>query len=158
MPRVVHTVAEWCALRAEHRAAGRSVGFVPTMGALHTGHTSLMQAARRECAVVLVSLFVNPTQFDEPHDFEKYPRTLGADVALMEAAGVDVVFTPSVAEMYPNGTRYSVVENELSGELCGAHLVGPRADGDGLHLREVGLAGCAHLGITGPAVRVADFR
>ena len=124
MPRVLHTVAEWRALRAEHRAAGRRVGFVPTMGALHSGHTSLIQAARRECAVVLVSLFVNPTQFDEPHDFDKYPRTLDTDLALMEAAGVDVVFAPSIDEIYPNGTRYSVVENELSRELCGAHRPG----------------------------------
>ena len=124
MPRVLHTVAEWRALRAEHRAAGRSIGFVPTMGALHAGHASLFQAAHRDCAVVLASVFVNPMQFDEPHDFEKYPRTLASDTALMEAAGVDVIFAPSVAEMYPNGTRYTVTESELSRELCGAHRPG----------------------------------
>jgi pantoate--beta-alanine ligase len=124
MPKIVHTVAEWRALRAGHRAAGRRVGFVPTMGALHAGHASLFHAARRESAVVLASLFVNPTQFDEPHDFQKYPRTLEADAALMDASGVDVVFVPSVAEMYPNGARYAVVENELSRELCGAHRPG----------------------------------
>lgn len=124
MPRVVHTVAEWRALRADDRTAGRRVGFVPTMGALHAGHVSLMQAARRECDVVLASVFVNPTQFDEKHDFDKYPRTLDTDLALMKTAGVDVVFAPSVAEMYPNGTRYAVVENEFSRELCGAHRPG----------------------------------
>lgn len=124
MPQLIHTVAEWRQLRAAHRAAGRSVGFVPTMGALHEGHASLFRAARREHPVVLASVFVNPTQFDEAHDFEKYPRTLDADAALMDAAGVDVAFVPSVAEMYPNGTRYAVVENELSRELCGAHRPG----------------------------------
>ncbi|HEX2853274.1 MAG TPA: pantoate--beta-alanine ligase [Opitutaceae bacterium] len=124
MPRVVHTAAEWRALRAGHRAAGRRLGFVPTMGALHPGHVSLMQAARGECGVVLASVFVNPTQFDEKRDFDKYPRTLDADLALMKSAGVDVVFAPSVAEMYPNGTSYAVVENEFSRELCGAHRPG----------------------------------
>lgn len=124
MPRVVPTVAEWRALRTEARASGRSVGFVPTMGALHAGHAALFQVARRENAVVLASVFVNPTQFDESHDFEKYPRTLDTDLALMKAAGVDVVFVPSVAEMYPNGTDYAVVENQLSRELCGAHRPG----------------------------------
>jgi pantoate--beta-alanine ligase len=124
MPRVIHTVAEWRALRAESRSAGRSVGFVPTMGALHAGHASLVHAARRENDVVLASVFVNPTQFDEKHDFEKYPRTLETDRALLKSAGVDVVFAPSVTEMYPNGTPYAVVENELSREWCGAHRPG----------------------------------
>lgn len=124
MPEIIHTVAEWRARRAEYRAAGRSVGFVPTMGALHEGHSSLFRAAKQEHPIVLASIFVNPTQFDEAHDFEKYPRTLEADCALMDAAGVDVVFVPSVTEMYPNGTRYAVVENEFSRELCGAHRPG----------------------------------
>lgn len=124
MPEIIHTVAEWRARRQQYRADGRSVGFVPTMGALHDGHASLFRAAKNAHPVVLASIFVNPTQFDESHDFEKYPRTLEADSALMEAAGVDAVFVPSVAEMYPNGTRYAVVENEFSRELCGAHRPG----------------------------------
>jgi pantoate--beta-alanine ligase len=124
MPRIIQTVAEWRQLRAEHRAAGRTVGFVPTMGALHAGHASLFQAAHQDCAVVLASVFVNPTQFDEKHDFELYPRMLDQDCALMDKAGVDVVFAPSVAEMYPNGTRYAVTENQFSRELCGAHRPG----------------------------------
>jgi len=124
MPHVVHTVAEWRQLRAAHRAAGRTVGFVPTMGALHAGHASLFQAARRDCAVVLASVFVNPTQFDEKHDFELYPRMLDQDCTLMDQADVDVVFAPSGAEMYPNGTRYAVTENQFSRELCGAHRPG----------------------------------
>src|SRR5687768_4129770 len=86
MPRVLHTVAEWRAHRNELRAHGHSIGFVPTMGALHAGHASLFHAARRENPVVLASVFVNPTQFDEKHDFEKYPRTLDADLAMMDAS------------------------------------------------------------------------
>src|SRR3954471_1109322 len=121
MPRVLHTVAEWRALRAEFRANGRTVGFVPTIGALHAGHVSLFEAARRENDLVLASIFVNPTQFDEQQDFDKYPRALEADLAHLQRAGVDVVFAPNVAEMYPNGTTYAVVENNLSRELCGAH-------------------------------------
>jgi pantoate--beta-alanine ligase len=124
MPQVVHTVAEWRTLRTAHRVAGRTVGFVPTLGALHEGHASLFRAARRDCAVVLASVFVNPTQFDDKSDFEKYPRTLETDCALMDAAGVDAVFAPSVAEMYPNGTRYVVTETQFSRELCGAHRPG----------------------------------
>lgn len=124
MAEIIRTVAEWQSLRSAHRLAGRSVGFVPTMGALHEGHLSLCRRARKEHAIVLVSIFVNPTQFDEAHDFQAYPRTLDADVATLATAGVDVVFAPSVAEMYPNGTRYTVVENEFSRELCGAHRPG----------------------------------
>ncbi|MCB1105637.1 MAG: pantoate--beta-alanine ligase [Opitutaceae bacterium] len=124
MPKIVHTVMEWRALRSTHQAAGRIIGFVPTMGALHRGHASLIQAARQECDVVLASVFVNPTQFDEATDFDTYPRTLEADLALMEKAGVDTVFAPSVGEMYPNGRHYTVEEDTLSRELCGAHRPG----------------------------------
>lgn len=124
MPRTVHTVAEWQALRAAHLAAGRSVGFVPSMGALHEGHLSLCRAARKDHEVVLVSIFVNPTQFDEAQDFEAYPRTFETDAKTLGDVGVDVIFAPSVKEMYPNGTRYAVFENELSRELCGAHRPG----------------------------------
>nr|MBW7895976.1 pantoate--beta-alanine ligase [Opitutaceae bacterium] len=124
MLRTVHTVAAWRALRAAHHAAGRTIGFVPTMGALHAGHATLFDAARRDCDVVLASVFVNPTQFDESTDFDTYPRTLDADRTLMAAHGVDVVFVPSVAEMYPNGTAYTVQEDAFSRELCGAHRPG----------------------------------
>lgn len=124
MPLIVNTVAEWRQLHAGYRAAGRSIGFVPTMGALHAGHASLFRAARHDHPVVLASVFVNPTQFDEAQDFEKYPRTLAADNALMDAAAVDVAFVPSVAEMYPNGMVYAVSESEFSRELCGAHRPG----------------------------------
>lgn len=124
MPRIVHTVAEWRALRSTYQAAGRIIGFVPTMGALHAGHASLFKAARQECDIVLASVFVNPTQFDEAADFDTYPRTLEADLALTEKAGVDTVFAPSVGEMYPTGRHYTVEEDALSRELCGAHRPG----------------------------------
>lgn len=86
---------------AEARAKGLTVGLVPTMGALHAGHISLVERARRECGFVVVSVFVNPTQFNNPDDLRTYPRTLGADCDLLRAADVDVAFTPSVEEIYP---------------------------------------------------------
>ena len=121
MPVVLRTVAECRAWRA---AQGRRLGFVPTMGALHAGHATLFQRAKAANDLVLASVFVNPTQFDDPRDFKLYPRTLEADATLMDAAGVDAVFVPSVDEMYPNGTRYLVHEDELSRVLCGAHRPG----------------------------------
>jgi pantoate--beta-alanine ligase len=84
------------------RATGRTVGLVPTMGALHAGHTSLMTRARVECELVAVTIFVNPLQFGDAGDIANYPRTLDADLAACEAAGVDVVFAPAVREMYPS--------------------------------------------------------
>ena len=122
--KTVQTVSEWRALLTGYRAAGKSIGVVPTLGAWHAGHVSLCKVARRDCDVVVATLFVNPTQFDEAQDFENYPRTEEADRRMMEAAGVDMVFMPSVEEMYPGGTSYSVQEAELSSELCGAHRPG----------------------------------
>ncbi|MEO7598721.1 MAG: pantoate--beta-alanine ligase [Opitutus sp.] len=124
MALIVHTVLEWRTLRADYRRNGQSIGFVPTMGALHEGHLSLCEAARRNHDVVLVSIFVNPTQFDEPHDFQKYPRTLEPDSRRLARTQVDVIFAPSVSEMYPNGKHYSVTEDSYSRELCGAHRPG----------------------------------
>lgn len=85
------------------RAEGLSIGFVPTMGALHNGHADLVRRARKENDVVVVSIFVNPTQFNNAADLQHYPRTPEADAALLEAAGCDLLFTPSAEEMYPNG-------------------------------------------------------
>jgi pantoate--beta-alanine ligase len=124
MIQIFKTVAEWRATRARLRLDGRSVGFVPTMGALHAGHGSLFHAAKAECGAVLASLFVNPTQFDERSDYDAYPRTLEADCKIMEDAGVDFVFAPSEAQMYPDGRRYRVNESPFSDELCGAHRPG----------------------------------
>ena len=99
---VIETVAECRAALDQARAAGRVVGLVPTMGALHDGHTSLLDRARAECDVVVVSIFVNPLQFGDPEDIAHYPRTLERDLLVCAASGADVVFVPSVAEMYPS--------------------------------------------------------
>ena len=124
MPRIITTVSEWRSRLADLRAAGRTLGFVPTMGALHPGHASLFVAAKRDCDQVLASVFVNPTQFDDRSDFDRYPRTWEADCALMDAAGVSWVFAPSYDEMYPGGVHYTVNEDEFSRQLCGAHRPG----------------------------------
>src|SRR5688572_158404 len=115
---VVTTIAGLRARVAERRSRG-GVGFVPTMGALHEGHASLMRVARGECATVVASIFVNPTQFDRPEDLEKYPRTLDADLRVCDAAGVDVVFAPAVEEMYPRPMACTVEVGRLADHLCG---------------------------------------
>lgn len=99
---VVETTAGCRALLDEARAAGRTVGLVPTMGALHQGHISLVTRAARECDVVAVSIFVNPLQFGDPEDIAHYPRTLERDLAVCAEAGAHVVFAPAVSEMYPS--------------------------------------------------------
>jgi pantoate--beta-alanine ligase len=103
----------------EARAQERILGLVPTMGALHEGHFSLIRAAQRECAPVVVSLFVNPKQFGPAEDLNKYPRTLEADRAALEALDADYLFAPSPQEMYPPGFRTSVVVEGLSDRLEG---------------------------------------
>lgn len=116
-------VQEWRAARAGADYAGRSVGFVPTMGALHAGHRALLARARAENERVVLSIFVNPTQFNDPSDLEKYPRTLEADLAL-SAGLVDDVIVPSAAELYPDDYAYRVTEDRFSRELEGAHRPG----------------------------------
>ncbi len=112
------------ATRAELRAAvarrPRPVGFVPTMGALHDGHRSLIRRARAENATVVVSIFVNPRQFERPDDLAAYPRTEAADLAVCAAEGVDVVFVPSVEEVYPPGFQTTVRVGRLTERLEGA--------------------------------------
>jgi pantoate--beta-alanine ligase len=102
--------------RPEH---GRGVGFVPTMGALHAGHKRLIDVARGECDIVIVSIFVNPLQFDRKDDLEKYPRTLEADMDVCSASGVDVVFAPSAAEMYPSEPVCVLDVGRVADHLCG---------------------------------------
>lgn len=98
---IIRTVEEISALTAKARREGKSVGLVPTMGALHQGHISLVERARKENDIVVVSVFVNPTQFNNPTDLATYPRTEEADCRLLEAAGTDYAFIPTVEEMYP---------------------------------------------------------
>jgi pantoate--beta-alanine ligase len=101
-PAVIETVAEYAEALDAVRLSGRTVGIVPTMGALHAGHRSLIERAAAECDVVAVSVFVNPTQFGDPSDLANYPRTLDADLEAIAASGGGLVFAPSVAEMYPD--------------------------------------------------------
>ncbi len=102
-PRLVHTIAELREVHDDARHWGGQVGLVPTMGYLHAGHGSLMAAARSECDLVTTTIFVNPLQFAPTEDLAAYPRDLDRDLALAESMGVDVVFAPDVAEMYPEG-------------------------------------------------------
>lgn len=118
------TAAEMRRWSESARCEGRTVGFVPTMGALHHGHGSLMRAARVACDRVVVSLFVNPTQFGPHEDFERYPRAFEADRALCEREGVDALFAPTVAEIYPPGSETIVDVGPLGAVLCGASRPG----------------------------------
>jgi len=121
---VVHTINEVRAAVAAARKAGKTIGFVPTMGALHAGHGSLVQKARSECGYVVVSIFVNPTQFGPTEDFSKYPRTLEEDAKLCAAMGADCIFAPAVEEMYPEKNLSWVDVEKLSQGLCGANRPG----------------------------------
>ena len=118
------TIADVRAACDDVRARGGSVGLVPTMGSFHEGHRSLMRAARAAHDMVVVSLFVNPTQFSPTEDLDAYPRDLDADAAVAIAEGVDVLFCPSVDEMYPGGARTTVHVTELTEGLCGASRPG----------------------------------
>ncbi|MFC4235768.1 pantoate--beta-alanine ligase [Thalassospira xianhensis] len=119
--KTVHSVAELRAVIAGWRAEGLRVALVPTMGALHAGHISLTDHVRNHADRVVVSIFVNPTQFGPNEDFGAYPRTLPDDQKMLDAAGVELCFAPSVEEMYPEGfaTRVSV-DGSLTNVLCGA--------------------------------------
>lgn len=105
---------------APMKRSGKSVGFVPTMGALHRGHLDLMETARNECDFVVSSIFVNPTQFAPHEDLSKYPRPRERDLGLCESVGVDLVFYPTVEEMYPHGALTTVIVDGLSTVLEGA--------------------------------------
>jgi pantoate--beta-alanine ligase len=122
---VIRTVAElrqWS--RALRNQTTNTIGLVPTMGALHAGHASLIRAARGSCSHVAVSIFVNPTQFGPNEDFARYPRTFDADCAVAKAEGTDVVFAPSVEELYPSGATTIVEVGDLGNRLDGASRPG----------------------------------
>ena len=119
--RTVRTVAELREALAPERRAGRSIGLVPTMGYLHEGHLSLIGRARAETGVVVVSLFVNPAQFNDPADLERYPRDEARDAALAADAGADLLFAPPVDEVYPFGFSTTVGVRGVTAPLEGAH-------------------------------------
>ena len=122
--RVVRTIAETRAALRELRANGRIVGLVPTMGALHAGHISLVRAARAQCDAVVATIFVNPTQFGPNEDFSKYPRTFEDDCQLLEQEQVDLLFAPDAAEMYPDGAATFVEVESIGSRLDGVSRPG----------------------------------
>lgn len=122
--RILTTVQEMQAACTDVRSKGQILGVVPTMGALHDGHLSLVRAARAACDVVAVSIFVNPTQFGPNEDFSGYPRTFEQDCALLDSAGVDLIFAPTVGEMYPAGASTFVLVEGISDRLDGASRPG----------------------------------
>ena len=123
----MRTIRDLSVLRTrvrDWREAGESVAVVPTMGALHEGHLSLVAAAKAACDRVIVTLFVNPKQFNNPQDLAKYPRTEATDAALLQPLGVDVLFAPEAAAVYPEGFLTRVTVAHLQDVLCGAHRPG----------------------------------
>ncbi|MGH9552049.1 MAG: pantoate--beta-alanine ligase [Terriglobales bacterium] len=117
--KICHTIDEMRAARRAARHQSKTVGLVPTMGALHEGHLSLVRMARAQCDLVAVSIFINPLQFGPNEDLAKYPRDFDRDCALLEREGVDFIFAPGVEEMYPPGAATYVTVEGLSDKLCG---------------------------------------
>lgn len=144
---LVRGVAELRALVAKARSSGARIGLVPTMGALHEGHLSLVDRARSLADWTVLSIFVNPLQFGAGEDFDRYPRDLDRDVALALSRGVDAVFAPTVAEMYPGGAPQTVVTpGSMAEQLCGSSRPG--------HFQGVLTVVAKLFGIVGPDVAV----
>jgi len=146
LPRVVRTVHEVRAVFDTARARGQRAGLVPTMGALHAGHLALVAEAKKHAAFVVASVFVNPTQFGPNEDFARYPRDLDGDVRKLASAGVDVVFAPDPAEIYPPGEETRVRVGALAEPLCGRFRPG--------HFEGVATVVAKLFAIAGPCVAV----
>lgn len=127
---IFHTISELQPYLKKAKQKGLKTGFVPTMGALHKGHLSLLQQSKSHTDLTICSIFVNPTQFNDPNDFEKYPVTINADIEQLLGCGTDVLFLPSVAEIYPNGTsanehyELGFLETVLEGKYRPGHFQG----------------------------------
>ncbi len=122
--RIIKEIREMHSISRKVRLSKKTIGFVPTMGALHAGHTSLVARSLAENAKTVVSVFVNPAQFNDPDDLQKYPRTLDTDLAILRDAGVDYVFVPDRDTVYPDDYRYRRSESDVSTRLCGASRPG----------------------------------
>jgi pantoate--beta-alanine ligase len=150
MTRLVRTKGELCEALAPKRRAGRTIGLVPTMGALHDGHLALLTAARERCDVVVMSLFVNPTQFRQGEDLDAYPRDEARDLSLAESERVDLVYAPETAEVYPEGFATSV---EVGGGLTDVLDGDPERRGPD-HFRGVTTVVAKLLNTVGPDIAV----
>ncbi|MGH9685053.1 MAG: pantoate--beta-alanine ligase [Candidatus Acidiferrales bacterium] len=139
----IDTIARMKQVSREAAEKKGVVGLVPTMGALHEGHFSLVRAAQQQCSQIVVSIFVNPTQFGPSEDFQKYPRSLESDRSALEMLGVDYLFAPAPEEMYPAGFRTSIVVKELSDRLEGLSRAG--------HFRGVATVVAKLFEIVGPS-------
>ena len=124
MTEIIRSIKRLQEIRNELLKSDKTIGFVPTMGALHAGHASLLDRSRKENDISILSIFVNPTQFDDPKDLKNYPQTLEADSALAQKMGVAFIFVPTAQELYNDQYRYRVNESELSRLYCGAHRPG----------------------------------
>jgi pantoate--beta-alanine ligase len=124
IPLVIDNPHDMRAYSVAARAAGQRIGLVPTMGALHQGHLSLLEYTAQHCQSLVVSIFVNPLQFNQQEDLDKYPRTLARDLELCAGPGTDVVYAPTVTAMYPHGFQTTVSVAQVTQGLCGAHRAG----------------------------------
>jgi pantoate--beta-alanine ligase len=148
LPILVHNLENLQAALLELAQAGKTVAFVPTMGALHSGHISLIEQGFELADAVVVSIFVNPRQFGAGEDFEQYPRNLEADLAVAQAAGVNIVYAPDVADMYPEGFVFSISVGEIGKILCGKSRVG-HFDGVAIVVAKLLLRVMPHFAIFG---------
>lgn len=122
---ILTTIAEIKKYAAQAKAQGKTIGLVPTMGALHEGHLTLMRTAKEKCDIVIASVFVNPTQFGPNEDYDAYPRQFAADCKKLESVNIDAVFHPEPAEMYPEGyCTFVNVDGDITHKLCGAQRPG----------------------------------
>lgn len=148
MVKIIETIQEWQEIYKNEIQGKKTLGFVPTMGALHRGHMSLIKRSVEENDVTICSIFVNPTQFNDANDLKNYPITLDSDRVLLDKEGCDYIFLPNREMVYPDDYKYKVSENDFSNLFCGAHRPGHF---DGvltivLKLLNIVSADCAYFG------------
>ncbi|MHB8906234.1 MAG: pantoate--beta-alanine ligase [Melioribacteraceae bacterium] len=124
MTKIIKSISEWKQLKKSYPFKEKKIGFVPTMGALHRGHSELIKRCIYENDISVVSIFINPTQFNNPKDLQNYPRTFENDLQMLEKFKVDFLFYPDYNEIYEDNFKYRVVESELSKILCGTYRPG----------------------------------